>query len=83
MRCTSSISPGAGAVKKINLGNPPSYFYGPVWSPDSKKIAYTDKRLNFWYVDVEKGAPVKVDSDRLRRSQRAARRSRGRPTASG
>ena len=55
---------GAGAVKKINLGNPPSYFYGPVWSPDSKKIAYTDKRLNFWYVDVEKGTPVKVDSDR-------------------
>src|SRR5579862_3685907 len=55
---------GAGAAKKINLGNPPSYFYGPVWSPDSKKIAYTDKRLNFWYVDVEKGTPVKVDSDR-------------------
>ncbi len=55
---------GAGAAKKINLGNPPSFFYGPVWSPDSKKIAYTDKRLNFWYVDVEKGAPVKVDSDR-------------------
>jgi tricorn protease len=56
---------GAGAVKKINLGSPPSYFYGPVWSPDSKKIAYTDKRLNFWYVDVEKGSPVKVDSDRF------------------
>ena len=56
---------GAGTVKKINLGNPPSYFHGPTWSPDSKKIAYTDKRLNFWYVDVEKGTPVKVDSDRF------------------
>jgi tricorn protease len=55
---------GLGAVKKINLGNPPSYFYGPLWSPDSKKIAYTDKRLNLWYVDVEKGTPVKVTSDR-------------------
>jgi len=55
---------GSGTVKKINLGNPPSYFYGPLWSPDSKKIAYTDKRLNLWYVDVEKGAPVKVTSDR-------------------
>ena len=54
---------GLGAVKKINLGNPPSYFYGPLWSPDSKKIAYTDKRLNLWYVDVEKGTPVKVTSD--------------------
>jgi tricorn protease len=54
---------GLGAVKKINLGNPPSYFYSPAWSPDSKKIAYTDKRLNLWYVDIEKGAPVKVDTN--------------------
>ncbi len=55
---------GLGAMNKINLGNPPSYFYSPIWSPDSKKIAYTDKRLNLWYVDVEKGTPVKVTSDR-------------------
>jgi tricorn protease len=55
---------GLGAVKKINLGNPPSFFYAPLWSPDSKKIAYTDKRLNLWYVDVAKGTPVKVTSDR-------------------
>jgi tricorn protease len=55
---------GLGSVKKINLGNPPSFFYAPLWSPDSKKIAYTDKRLNLWYVDVEKGTPVKVTSDR-------------------
>src|ERR1700724_3716542 len=56
---------GFGNVKTINLGNPPSFFYGPTWSPDNKKIAYTDKRMNFWYVDVEKGTPVKVDSDRF------------------
>jgi len=54
---------GSGTVKKINLGNPPSFFYKPLWSPDSKKIAYTDKRLNLWYVDVEKGTPVKVMTD--------------------
>jgi tricorn protease len=53
---------GMGEVKKINLGNPPSFFYNPTWSPDSKKIAYSDKRLNIWYVDVEKGQPVKVDT---------------------
>jgi tricorn protease len=56
---------GFGTVKKIGLGQPPSFFYGPTWSPDSKKLAYTDKRLNFWYVDVEKGTPVKVDADRF------------------
>ncbi len=54
---------GLGEVKKINLGNPPSFFYSPVWSPDSKKIAYTDKRLNLWYVEIEKGTPVKVDTN--------------------
>ncbi len=54
---------GMGETRKINLGNPPSYFYGPMWSPDSKKIAYTDKRLNLWYVDLDKPTPVKVDTD--------------------
>src|ERR1044072_2017352 len=55
---------GMGEVKKINLGNPPSFFYAPTWSPDSKKIAYADKRLNLWYVDIDKGTPVKVDTSR-------------------
>jgi tricorn protease len=55
---------GLKAARKINLGNPPSYFYSPLWSPDSKKIAYSDKRLNLWYLDLEKGVPVKVTTDR-------------------
>src|SRR5258708_4195841 len=54
---------GLGETKKINLGNPPSYFYSPTWSPDSKKIAYADKRLNIWYGDMKRGKRVKVDSD--------------------
>lgn len=53
---------GLGEVKKIALGTPPSFFYTPIWSPDSKKIAFCDKRLNFWYVEVEKGTPVKIDN---------------------
>jgi tricorn protease len=54
---------GLGEVRKIDLGNPPTFYYSPTWSPDSKKIAYTDKRLNVWYVDVEKKTPVRVDTD--------------------
>jgi tricorn protease len=54
---------GLGTVKKIDLGKPASFFYCPTWSPDSKKIAFTDKRLNLWYVDIEKGTPVKVGTD--------------------
>jgi tricorn protease len=56
---------GIGAVRKIDLGNPPSFFYTPTWSPDSKKIAYNDKRLNLWYVDLDHPTPVKVDTDRF------------------
>lgn len=54
---------GLGAVKKIDLGNPPSFFYQPIWSPDSKHILYTDKRLTLWYVDVDGGTPVKIYTD--------------------
>lgn len=53
----------ANSVKKIPLGQPPSFFRTPIWSPDSKKIAYSDKRLNLWYVDVEKAQPVKLDTN--------------------
>jgi tricorn protease len=55
---------GAGPVKHIGLGNPPSFFYSPIWSPDSKKIAFTDKRLNIWYADLATGKLTKVDADR-------------------
>src|SRR5262249_16097497 len=55
---------GRGEVKKYKLGPSPSYFYSPVWSPDSKKIAYDDKAATLWYVDIDKGAPVKVDTSR-------------------
>lgn len=53
---------GMGEVKKITLGPKPSFYYAPTWSPDSKKIAYRDKHLNVWYVEIEKGTPVKVDT---------------------
>jgi tricorn protease len=54
---------GMGTVKKIDLGQPPSFFYSPTWAPDSNKIVYSDKRLNLWYVDLDHPTPVKVDTD--------------------
>ncbi len=56
---------GLGTVRKIDLGDPPSFFYSPTWSPDSKKIAYYDKRMNLWYVDLDHPTPVKVVTDRF------------------
>jgi tricorn protease len=54
---------GNEPVKKIVLGKPPSFYTSPIWSPDSKKIAYTDKRLNLWYLDVDKGASTLIATD--------------------
>jgi len=53
---------GLEEPKTITLENP-SYYYVPTWSPDSKKIVFTDKRLNLWYVEAESGKAVKVDKD--------------------
>ena len=54
---------GMGKIRHINLGKEPSFYYSPVFSPDSKNIAYSDKRLNLWYVNVEKATPTLVATD--------------------
>jgi tricorn protease len=53
---------GLAAPKVIDLGPNASFYYSPHWSPDSKHIAFTDKHLRIWYVDVAGGKPVKVDT---------------------
>jgi tricorn protease len=48
----------------------PSFYYRPVWSPDSRKLAFTDKHLTLWYIDIDRGKPVKVDTDTYDHPQR-------------
>jgi tricorn protease len=55
---------GLGSVRKIALDQGGSFYYAPRWSPDSKHIAFADKRLNLWVVDVDKGTPMRIDADR-------------------
>ena len=55
---------GLGDVRRIRLGEPPSFFYRPRFSPDGKKIALADKRGMVWLVDVAAGGPpLKLDQD--------------------
>ncbi len=47
---------------QITHGNK-GYMYQIVWSPDSKKLLYSDAELNLWYVDINNKEPVRVDRD--------------------
>jgi len=56
---------GQGAVKKFPLNDRPNYYYSPTFSPDNKKIAYTDKKLHIAYIDLETGKTTVADADRF------------------
>ena len=54
---------GRAEAKFLAPGEPPSFYYKPQWSPDSRKVLYTDKRMNLWYMDIQDGKNTKVDTD--------------------
>jgi len=41
----------------------PDHYYTPVWSPDSKKLAYHDTNLQVWVLDVASGRAKVVGRD--------------------
>jgi tricorn protease len=41
----------------------PAHYYTPSWSPDSKKLLYTDTNLKVWVLDVESGKARIVGDD--------------------
>lgn len=53
---------GIGAPRVVSLPNP-SFYYTPEWSPDSRKLLFTDTHLNLWIVDIDSGVATKVDTD--------------------
>ena len=42
-------------MKKYPLSVEPTYYFAPIWSPDSKKIAFYDNRLNTYVLDLVTG----------------------------
>ncbi|HWG18899.1 MAG TPA: PDZ domain-containing protein [Terracidiphilus sp.] len=52
---TGNAVAGAAAAKKFELAKEPTYYFNPKWSPDSKKIAFHDNRLNTWMLDTTTG----------------------------
>lgn len=66
------ISPqdGVGSVRKIKLGQDNAYYYDLTWSPDSKKLAFSDQKLQLWEVNLEatNPRPVKIATNSFSRS---------------
>jgi tricorn protease len=51
---------GLAAEQQITSGHK-GFMFQPAWSPDSSKIAWADKDLKLWYVDLKEKKPVAVD----------------------
>lgn len=53
---------GITPPREIELKDP-KHYYTPSWSPDSKKLLFTDTDLKVWVIDAETGAAKVVGSD--------------------
>src|SRR6478672_6931291 len=53
---------GLTPPREITLANP-THYYTPSWSPDSKKIVFSDTNLKVWVVDVASGQAKVVGND--------------------
>jgi tricorn protease len=53
---------GIAPAREIELEHP-THYYTASWSPDSKKIMYSDTNLHVWVLDVESGKAKIVGND--------------------
>ncbi len=51
-----------GPVRRIVVGDRPTFLEGPQWSPDGRYILVNDAWTNLWRVEVATGRSVKMDS---------------------
>lgn len=52
---------GVGPIKKIRLGEHPTFYFEPTWSPDSSRIAYSDAANQLFYLDLATGKSTRID----------------------
>ncbi len=62
--CEVAVRPSDGSGKQIILTNTKEeYYYTPVWSPGSDKLAFSDNSHILWYLNIKDKKLVKVDQD--------------------
>ncbi|MEO7029243.1 MAG: PDZ domain-containing protein [Acidobacteriaceae bacterium] len=58
-----SSQTGSGEVRKFPLAKEPAFYFDPVWSPDSKRLAFRDNHLRLWMLDTTNGKLTHVGED--------------------
>ncbi len=60
-----AVRPAEGGPQKILTAFTEGYFYGPIFSPDGKSLAFSDGSHRLWTVGVDGGKPKQVAQDKL------------------
>jgi tricorn protease len=60
-----AIRPAEGGPEKVLTAFKEGYFYGPVFAPDGKTLAFSDGSHKLWIVRTDGGAPRQVAQDKL------------------
>lgn len=60
---TGAEAAGAAAIRKFPLASEPAYYFDPLWSPDSKLIAFRDNRLHDYVLDTASGKLTDLKAD--------------------
>jgi len=50
---------------------PATFFFDLAWSPDSKRVAFTDTGRNLHIVEIASGKAIRVDTDRMAHPERS------------
>jgi tricorn protease len=58
-----AIRPAEGGPEMILTHFPNGYFYGPRWSPDGGRLAFSDNEHRLWVVATSGGDPQQVAQD--------------------
>lgn len=58
-----AVRPSEGGAEQLLTDFKSGYFYKPLWSPDSSKLAFSDNEHQLWWLDVKSKKLTKVDHD--------------------
>ena len=54
----------AGTVRRIPIEKKSSFYNELLWSPDSKKLVFSDSHLALWCFELEKNVARRIDNAR-------------------